>query len=380
MNQSEKKIQELTQRPFLSIIIPVYNGSHYLSETIASVLQQPCKDFELLLLDDGSTDGSLAICNDIHDKKQERWPSIRVFSHSNMGVSKTRNKGIALSEGTAVMFMDQDDAMRSDFYTVETKEALRKLNERGIDMVMTGMWNADDQLLMGTFASMERMVKKGIYPGNSQKLMWNFLYPFHVNIFFRSLFFHGDKPSPVRFFELPLDVESAFRHISKYASRKILVSDDFSFSIRRNNEESVSATWDWLKVYPVKANAYFDILEWHRKYYPEDNLAIKGAKIWLLKKIDELIEGYSADAKKETEIGGILKASAYYKEIGSLVKEFPIRSMVLRAYLSGKDYKRYIKVQKTVSYFYAGFKEKLSCLLPLRNNQAVTIKGNLLKL
>lgn len=92
MNQSEKKIQELTQRPFLSIIIPVYNGSHYLSETIASVLQQPCKDFELLLLDDGSTDESLAICNDIHDKKQERWPSIRVFSHPNMGVSKTRTR------------------------------------------------------------------------------------------------------------------------------------------------------------------------------------------------------------------------------------------------------------------------------------------------
>lgn len=142
-----------------------------------------------MLLDDGSTDESLAICNDIHDKKQERWPSIRVFSHPNMGVSKTRNKGIALSEGTAVMFMDQDDAMRSDFYTVETKEALRKLNKRGIDMVMTGMWNADDQLLMGTFASLERMVKKGIYPGNSQEIDVEFPVSIPCEHFFQIIVF-----------------------------------------------------------------------------------------------------------------------------------------------------------------------------------------------
>lgn len=47
---------------FLSIIIPVYNGSKYLEETIRSVLQQPCDDYELILLDDGSQDNSLSIC------------------------------------------------------------------------------------------------------------------------------------------------------------------------------------------------------------------------------------------------------------------------------------------------------------------------------
>ena len=54
--------------PTLSIIIPVYNGALYLQETIESVLRQPCKDFELILLDDGSTDASLNICREyIHD-------------------------------------------------------------------------------------------------------------------------------------------------------------------------------------------------------------------------------------------------------------------------------------------------------------------------
>ena len=379
MNQSEKKIKELRERPFLSVIIPVYNGSHYLRETVASVLQQPCKDFELLLLDDGSTDTSLAICNDILAKKEDVQPFIRVFSQSNIGVSKTRNKGIGLAQGTVVIFMDQDDAMRSDFYTEEIKEKLFKLNGQGVDMIMNGMWNADDKLYAGTFASIEREVNKGVYPGNCQKLVWNFLYPFHANIFFRSLFFHGETPSPVRFFELPLDVESTFRHIAKYASRKILVSDEFSFSIRRNNNESVSATWDWLKVYPVKANAYYDILEWHRKYYPKDKKAIKDAQIWLLKKIDELIEGYSCDPHKEAMIADVLRTSSYAPEIKSLIRVFPIRSIVLRAYLFGKNYKYYLKL-KRLSVLYEGIKWRALQLVSFHKKTSVIIKGNLLKL
>ncbi len=368
------------KKPFLSVIIPVYNGSHYLRETVKSVLQQPCEDFELLLLDDGSSDESLAICNDIAKSHKGEEPVIRVFSHPNMGVSKTRNKGIALSRGTVVVFMDQDDAMRSDFYTERTKKALRKWNEQGVDMVMNGMWNADDKLLVGTFASIEKKVRRGVYPGNCQKLMWNFLYPFHANVFFRTLFFQGETPSPVRFFELPLDVESTFRHISKYASRKILVSDEFSFSIRRNNKESVSATWDWLKVYPVKANAYYDILEWHRKYYPEDKKAIKGAKIWLLKKIDELIEGYSSVPTKEPMIVDMLRASNYFKEIDSLTKAFPIRSMMLKACLSGKKVKCYIKFKRFCLFLYAGLKWKVTRIFSVQEECPIAIKGNLLKL
>lgn len=62
------------ERRFLSIIIPVYNGELYLRDTIESILKQPCKDFELLLLDDGSSDNSLSVC-----KKYEK-ENVRVFT------------------------------------------------------------------------------------------------------------------------------------------------------------------------------------------------------------------------------------------------------------------------------------------------------------
>lgn len=85
-------------KPFLSIIIPVYNGSLYLRETIESVLCQPCNDFELLLMDDGSTDGSLEICQSYEGDR------VKVFSHANCGVSLTRNEGVERSGGQWIIF------------------------------------------------------------------------------------------------------------------------------------------------------------------------------------------------------------------------------------------------------------------------------------
>ena len=366
------------EKPYLSVIIPVYNGSKFLRETILSVLQQPCKDFELLLLNDGSTDDSLAICESFLGRSENERPLVKLFSQQNTGVSKTRNKGINLSCGDAIIFMDQDDAMRSDFYTEERKRQLAEVNHHGVDMIMNGLWNGNETLDTGTFMSIEKELNRGVYPGRSKKLMWNFLFVFHANIFFRSLFFRKDAPTPVRFFELALDVESSFRQISKFASRKILVSDEFSFSVRRNNSTSVSSTWDWLKVYPVKANAYYEILQWYRQYYPQDEKIMKEAKIWLLKKIDELIEGYS-DAQKDAEIDAILKSSPYFSELNSLRKEFPFRSWLLFMFLSGEKYKIYLKCRKTLKRIWDSLKEKFVHVSMSEDKPVITLKGNLLK-
>lgn len=366
----------MIDNPFLSVVIPVYNGSCYLRETIASVLQQPCKDFELLILDDGSTDDSLRVCNSFVSSTGDTCPKIRIFSHENKGVSKTRNEGIDLARGTAVIFMDQDDAMRSNFYTDEVKRQLLSLNAEGIDLIMNGFWDADEDLKLGTFSSIERKLKCGTYSGNSEELMWNFLYAFHANIYFRTLFFKNDVPTPVRFFELELDVESAFRHISKYASRKILVSDKYNFSIRRNNHLSVSSNWDWLKVYPVKANAYYDILEWHRKYYPQDEVAIRGARIWLLEKIDELIIGYSRAQYTTSQIRSILLASRYSGELDALMVDFPKESHLLRSFMNGKNYQRCLRWHSMVRRL-LGIGNRLKSL-GQKNDPPIMIKGNLL--
>jgi len=90
----------------ISVIIPVFNGEQYIERSVESVLKQSVKDTEILLLDDGSEDGSLDLCKEYERKYPE---IIKVFTHENMGVANTRNKGVRLASGKYIMFLDQDD-------------------------------------------------------------------------------------------------------------------------------------------------------------------------------------------------------------------------------------------------------------------------------
>jgi len=91
--------------PKISIVVPVYNVEKYLPRCIDSILAQTFTDFELLLIDDGSTDNSGRICDE-YTKNDNR---IRVFHTKNFGVSSARNKGIENAIGKYISFVDSDD-------------------------------------------------------------------------------------------------------------------------------------------------------------------------------------------------------------------------------------------------------------------------------
>lgn len=93
--------------PIVSIVVPVYNGERYLAECIDSILRQDFRDFELLLLDDGSTDQSGKICDDY----AERDSRIRVIHKQNEGINATRKRGASEAQGEWVMFVDDDDTL-----------------------------------------------------------------------------------------------------------------------------------------------------------------------------------------------------------------------------------------------------------------------------
>lgn len=91
--------------PIISVIVPVYNVEEYLSRCIDSILAQTFTDFELLLINDGSTDNSGRICDE-YIKNDSR---IKVFHTKNFGVSSARNKGIENAIGKYISFVDSDD-------------------------------------------------------------------------------------------------------------------------------------------------------------------------------------------------------------------------------------------------------------------------------
>ncbi len=140
----------MTANPMITMIIPVYNAERTIARCIDSVLKQEYTNFELLIVDDGSTDNSGAIC----DSYEEKDSRIRVIHQENSGVSASRNLALSLARGTYVQFLDSDDwitpnAMRllsnaaltfhcdmviSDFYRVSGKRVSHKgnIDEEGL--------------------------------------------------------------------------------------------------------------------------------------------------------------------------------------------------------------------------------------------------------
>ena len=107
-------------KPLISIIVPIYNVEKYLSRCINSVLSQTFPDFELLLIDDGSTDKSGYIC-DGYAQKDSR---IKVFHIENGGVSAARNYGLDNARGEWITFVDADDWIDKDMYYKLYNEAI----------------------------------------------------------------------------------------------------------------------------------------------------------------------------------------------------------------------------------------------------------------
>jgi len=97
--------------PEISVIVPVYNVEKYLSRCIDSILNQTFSDFELILVDDGSTDNCGAICDEYAQKDSR----IRVIHQENQGVSSARNHGVEAAMGEYVTFVDSDDWLDSVF-------------------------------------------------------------------------------------------------------------------------------------------------------------------------------------------------------------------------------------------------------------------------
>lgn len=91
--------------PFVSIIIPVYNAEKTLSLCINSILSQTDDDYEVVIVDDGSTDGSLSLCRQFEKER----PSFTVLHQENAGVSAARNNGVAQASGEYIFFIDADD-------------------------------------------------------------------------------------------------------------------------------------------------------------------------------------------------------------------------------------------------------------------------------
>ena len=125
--------------PKVSIIVPVYNAQEYLKRCVDSILSQDYRDFELLLMDDGSKDTSGEIC----DAYAQQDGRVRVIHKENTGVSDTRNQALELARGTFLQFLDSDDWIVPE----ATRLLVRSMEEYNCDMVISDFYRVSGERL-----------------------------------------------------------------------------------------------------------------------------------------------------------------------------------------------------------------------------------------
>lgn len=160
--------------PKVSIIMPVYNVEKYIDASIQSVLNQTYKDYELILVDDGSTDKSSQICDDYATK----YSNVNVIHTPNSNRAKTRDRGIEQASGKYILFVDSDDTISSDLL----KDVVSAAESTDADVTIFGMHvvTTNDGEFVGEdfrnhepqFFSTRAEVEKNFVKMN-KSLMWN---------------------------------------------------------------------------------------------------------------------------------------------------------------------------------------------------------------
>lgn len=123
--------------PLVSIIIPVYNAEQTIAKCLTSIFDQTFRDYELLLIDDGSKDASLTLLK----QYEATYPQVTVLTKPNSGASDTRNQGIAIAQGTYLVFIDSDDYIDENY--LET--LITEIEGEQLDMVISGIRKVDDK-------------------------------------------------------------------------------------------------------------------------------------------------------------------------------------------------------------------------------------------
>lgn len=224
----------LTDAPLVSVVIPVYNVSRYLHACITSVISQTYHKIEILIIDDGSTDGSGRIC----DRYAEKDSRIHVTHSSNRGLASARNLGLEKARGMFISFLDSDDWM--ELHTIET--LVRAAMETDADLITAGICTEYVGKTIHRGKRIEHMqmfrgkeILEAFAKGVFSHVAWNKLY--------RSVCFDGIQYLDGRNYE---DVSTTWKIMEKLAENggKVTVLPDklFHSRVRRS---SITHLWTY---------------------------------------------------------------------------------------------------------------------------------------
>ena len=211
----------MQKQAMLTWIIPVYNGEKYLAQAIESILRQPCGDFRIIVVDDGSTDRSLEIAKSYTDSR------ITVLHKENGGVSSARNMGIDRAESRYIAFLDADDVICKGAYDEEIRDFL---HFEKYDLLSFSLFYGDQKLKRGN----HRQEKDGEFTDNHDQLD---AFKHCSSFVYHRRLFEGN--AALRFpVGIKIREDVAFQFLASHYAQKILCCDRDWFAYR-NNASSV---------------------------------------------------------------------------------------------------------------------------------------------
>lgn len=166
-------IRNMNSTPKYSFIIPVYNGAEVLSRSLNSILEQDFINFEVIVIDDGSTDNTFEICI----RYQQRDDRVKLYRQSNGGVSVARNKGIDKSIGDYLFFMDADDCLHDSKVLFHVDQFITSHADCDIFQFQTFICNGEQKkpiklITINTSVSINKYAKLKVARGE----IWNYIF------------------------------------------------------------------------------------------------------------------------------------------------------------------------------------------------------------
>lgn len=294
----------MKEKPFISVVMPVYNAEAYLEDSVKSVLNQTFSNIELILIDDCSSDKSGKICDSwaLADKRVKV-----IHLAKNGGAGNARNEGIKNAEGIYLSFMDADDFIEDHLYS----DAITGIAEYGSDMVIWGLteeyYDCDNKFIFeNTLVLANRNcsnvadVRKAVIELEKKTLFgyqWNRLYRMEIikqnNIMFEDSILYEDfffNLSVIKHIRTMYILDSAAYHYKKRMNESIttrFVPEYFELSARRVREMyDLYITWDMCtkEVKDILGNILLRYI-WSgmmRNYDRRSNLSREQIKSWLL--------------------------------------------------------------------------------------------------
>lgn len=230
---SQKKIN--TNSPFISIIVPVYNAANWLDRCVASLVGQTFQDIEIILINDGSKDDSLKICDEWRSKDLR----ITVIHQQQSGVSAARNKGIEASHGQYITFVDSDD-----WIDLDTCKVFSELNS---------LYNYDLFCYSAIYSKKDKAIVSHLFAKDISKLDENQ----KEELFCKIMTPHAP------WFEFNTNTRFAGSAWGKFFRKSILVENQIVFSTKTTISEDCLfniTSFDYLKNigYTSKTNYHYE--------------------------------------------------------------------------------------------------------------------------